>query len=110
MTTFDNFVETHDLTVLNGDQRDAVLGAIQRHGYADASRIAFSDEFVAVEEGNLEYYAGLEYCADTLEVETRSFTAWELKDMPRDRDDADRNTHRLYWACVEAVAGKDVVF
>lgn len=110
MTTFDNFVETHNLTVLNGDQCDAVLGAIQSHGYANASRIAFSDEFVAVEGGNLEYYAGLEYCADTLEVKTRAFTAWELKDLPRDRDEADTNTHRLYWACVEAVAGKDVVF
>ena len=68
MTTFDNFVETHNLTVLDRTKRDAVLRAIHRNGSAAASRIAFSDEFVAVEEGNLEDYAGLEYCSDSLEV------------------------------------------
>ena len=112
--TFDKYCTTNGLVILTADQTTKVLDSVQRHGYADADRIAILDNgtygcMLAVEGGNLGYYAGLDYCEEQMELKTRTFTAYLFDATESERDNGTQ-TVRLFDACLAAMAGNEVVF
>jgi hypothetical protein len=112
--TFNEYCTQNGLDILTADQTKQVLASVQRHGCADAKRLAILDNglygcVVAVEGGNLGYYAGLEYCEEQIELKTRKFTAYLFNATSIERDNG-TPTVRLYDACVAAMAGEEVVF
>lgn len=111
--TFDQYCCDNGCTILTKSQTRAVCDAIQSRGFADAKRIAFSDDgryaTLAVEGGNLEHYAGLEYCGESIDLTTRGFTAWRFEVTETNRDNGEQ-TIRVFDAARAAVAGEDVIF
>ena len=112
--TFNEYCTQNGLDILTADQTKQVLASVQRHGCADAKRLAILDNglygcVVAVEGGNLGYYAGLDYCEEQVELKTRTFTAYLFNATSVERDNG-TPTVRLYDACVAAMAGEEVVF
>ncbi len=75
--TFDSFVSDEDLEILNKEQKSALLLTVHKF-MASACRIAVSDRFLAVEGGNLDYYAGLEYSKDRVAFQTPHFKVWDI--------------------------------
>jgi hypothetical protein len=71
--TFYECAKANGLRTLTPKEKNDVLQLVQSYGYAQAINIAFNDEMVLVEGGNLKYYAGLEYVSP---VQTTK--AWEL--------------------------------
>jgi hypothetical protein len=75
--TFDSIVQEYNLTVLNNEQRYALMQTI--HSYmASCGKFAFNDQYVMVWGGNLNYYAGLEYSSSKIVMQTPQFTLWEM--------------------------------
>lgn len=111
--SFSEYCKENGCTILTKAQTRAVCDAIQSRGFADAKRIAFSDDgryaILAVEGGNLEYYAGLEYCAGSIDVKTPAFTAWRFEVTETDRENGEQ-TIRVFDAVIAAVAGDEVIF
>jgi hypothetical protein len=62
MNKFDKLAEEHGLDILTKEQTEKVLSSIHKQGFARAKRIAYSNGWLLIEGGNLDYYAGLEYC------------------------------------------------
>jgi hypothetical protein len=111
--SFDQYCKENACTILTDDQTDSVCHAIQSRGFASADRIAYSDDgryaTLVVEGGNLEYYAGLEYCEESLDLKTRTFTAWRFEITETDRENGEQ-TIRVFDAACAAVAGEEVIF
>lgn len=85
--TFDSFAADEDLDILNKEQKAALLSTI--HAYmASAGRIAVSDDYLMVEGGNLDYYAGLEYSDDRVAFETTCFKVWRISGVKPSRCNA----------------------
>jgi|Laugresu1bdmlbdd_1035124.scaffolds.fasta_scaffold00093_12 hypothetical protein len=76
--TFDSFVDDASLDVLNPEQKRELLQTV--HSFmASAGRIAVSHDYLVVEGGNLDYYAGLEYSSGRLKFQTPHFKVWRIR-------------------------------
>lgn len=97
--TFAEYCAENGLTVLTPSQVETVCKSVQRHGYANARGIAFDDSFtatLAIAGGNLDYYAGLEYDRDSIDIATPKWTAYRF------RQSEDCRLTELLRGCVEA--------
>jgi len=75
---FREFCDEHELDILTPEQKDAYLKGLHICAYAGA--IAVSHDTLAVNGGNLRYYAGLEYNRPVLEAvtDTDCYRVYEL--------------------------------
>lgn len=92
------------MTTLDAIQTNAVMKAIQPNGFAYCKRLAFSESKVAAEDSNLLYYGGLEYDGKNLDIQTKTFAAWDYR-----RGDGS-NVGRLAAVCAQAMKGQEVSF
>ena len=97
--TFAEYCAENGLTVLTPSQVETVCNGVQRHGYANARGIAFDDSHtatLAIEGGNFDYYAGLEYDRESIDISTPKWTAYRF------RQSEDCRLTDLLRRCVEA--------
>lgn len=80
--TFAEYCADNGLTVLTPSQVETVCKSVQRHGNANARGIAFDDSFtatLAIDGGNFDYYAGLEYDRESIDISTPRWTAYRFE-------------------------------
>ncbi len=98
---FQEIAEERDLTVLNKDQLNTLLGAIHAHGSAHATNVAFNRTTFMYQSGNLDYYTGLSY-EQPDEIRERG----SIKIYVAGEDDDDR-TKKLGRMCRAIIKGED---